>query len=57
VAQSPNCGEAGKGKKQDLTSVFARLVKYLNRKVGKYRRSHFCHFMLFLLAERLCEVV
>jgi hypothetical protein len=37
-------------------AVMERLVRYLNRRVLKYRRSHFCHFMLFLLAGRLCEV-
>ena len=37
-------------------AVLGRLVRYLNRRVLKYRRSHFCHFMLFLLAGRLCEV-
>ncbi|MGE5839497.1 MAG: hypothetical protein ACM34H_06150 [Deltaproteobacteria bacterium] len=37
-------------------AVMERLVRYLDRKVRKYRRSHFCHFMLFLLAGRLCEV-
>jgi hypothetical protein len=37
-------------------AVMERLVRYLNRKVRKYRRSHFCHFMLFLLAGRLCEM-
>ena len=37
-------------------AVMERLVRYLNRKVRRYRRSHFCHFMLFLLAGRLCEM-
>lgn len=37
-------------------AVMERLVRYLNRKVRKCRRSHFCHFMLFLLAGRLCEM-
>ena len=37
-------------------AVMERLVRYLDRKVRKYRRSHFCHFMLFLLAGRLCEM-
>jgi len=37
-------------------AVMERLVRYLNRKVRKCRRSHFCHFMLFLLAGRFCEV-
>ncbi len=37
-------------------AVIERLVRYLDRKVRKYRRSHFCHFMLFLLAGRLCEM-
>ncbi len=36
--------------------IMERLVRYLNRKVRKCRRSHFCHFMLFLLAGRLCEM-
>lgn len=37
-------------------AVMERLVRYLNRRVLKCRRSHFCHFMLFLLAGRLCEM-
>ncbi len=37
-------------------AVMERIVRYLNRRVLKYRRSHFCHFMLFLLAGRLCEM-
>ena len=37
-------------------AVMERLVRYLNRKVRRYRRSHFCHFMLFLLSGRLCEM-
>ena len=37
-------------------AVLERIVKYLNRRVRKYRRSHFCHFMLFLLSGRLCEL-
>jgi hypothetical protein len=37
-------------------AVMERIVRYLDRKVRKYRRSHFCHFMLFLLAGRLCEM-
>ena len=37
-------------------AVMERLVRYLNRKVRKCRHSHFCHFMLFLLAGRLCEM-
>ena len=37
-------------------AVMGQLVRYLNRKVRRYRRSHFCHFMLFLLAGRLCEM-
>ncbi len=37
-------------------TVMERLVRYLNRRVRKCRRSHFCHFMLFLLAGRLCEM-
>ena len=36
--------------------IMERLVRYLNRKIRKCRRSHFCHFMLFLLAGRLCEL-
>jgi len=36
-------------------AVMERLVRYLNHKVRRYRRSHFCHFMLFLLAGRICE--
>lgn len=36
-------------------TVMERLVRYLSRKVRKCRRSHFCHFMLFLMAGRLCE--
>ena len=35
--------------------VLERIVKYLSRKVRKPNRSHFCCFMLFLLAGRLCE--
>lgn len=37
-------------------TVMVRLVRYLSRRVHKCRRSHFCHFMLFLLAGRLCEM-
>ena len=29
--------------------VMDRLIKYLNRKVRKSNRSHFCLFLLFLL--------
>jgi hypothetical protein len=36
-------------------AVLDRIVKYLNRRVRKSNRSHFCCFMLFLLAGRLCE--
>jgi hypothetical protein len=36
-------------------AVMERIVKYLSRKVRKPNRSHFCCFMLFLLAGRLCE--
>lgn len=36
--------------------IMERLVRYLNRKVRKCRRRHFYHFMLFLLAGRLCEM-
>jgi hypothetical protein len=35
-------------------ALMERIVKYLNRRVRKYRRSHFCYFMLFLLAGRHC---
>jgi len=35
--------------------VLERIVKYLSCKVRKPNRSHFCCFMLFLLAGRLCE--
>lgn len=37
-------------------AVMERIVRYLNRKIRRYRRRHFCHFMLFLLAGRLCEM-
>jgi len=37
-------------------AVLGRLVRYLNRKVLRSKRSHFCCFMLFLLSGRLCEV-
>jgi hypothetical protein len=37
-------------------AVMERIVKYLSRRVRKPNRSHFCCFMLFLLAGRLCEV-
>ena len=36
-------------------AVMERIVKYLSRRVRKSNRSHFCCFMLFLLAGRLCE--
>ena len=36
-------------------AVMEQLVRYLDRKVRKYRRGHFFCFMLFLLAGRLCE--
>jgi hypothetical protein len=36
-------------------AVLERIVKYLNRRVRKSNRSHFCCFLLFLLAGRLCE--
>lgn len=36
-------------------TVLERLVKYLSLKVRKSNRSHFCCFVLFLLAGRLCE--
>jgi hypothetical protein len=36
-------------------AVMERIVKYLSRKVRKPNRSHFCCFMLFLLAGRFCE--
>jgi len=36
-------------------AVLERIVKYLNRRVRKSNCSHFCCFMLFLLAGRLCE--
>ena len=36
-------------------AVMERIVKYLSRKVRKPNRSHFCCFLLFLLAGRLCE--
>jgi hypothetical protein len=37
-------------------AVMERIVKYLSRKVRKPNRSHFCCFMLFLLAGRFCEM-
>ena len=37
-------------------AVMERIVKYLSRRVRKSNRSHFSHFMLFLLAGRLCEM-
>jgi len=36
-------------------AVMDRIVKYLSRRVRKPYRSHFCCFLLFLLAGRLCE--
>ena len=36
-------------------AVLGRLVRYLSLKVRKSNRSHFCCFVLFLLAGRLCE--
>ena len=36
-------------------AVLERIVKYLSRRVRKPNRSHFCCFVLFLLAGRLCE--
>ncbi len=36
-------------------AVMERIVKYLSRRVRKSNRSHFCCFVLFLLAGRLCE--
>jgi hypothetical protein len=36
-------------------AVMERIVKYLSRRVRKPNRSHFCCFLLFLLAGRLCE--
>ena len=36
-------------------AVMERIAKYLSRKVRKPNRSHFCCFLLFLLAGRLCE--
>jgi len=36
-------------------AVLERIAKYLSRKVRKPNRSHFCCFLLFLLAGRLCE--
>ncbi len=35
-------------------AVMERIVRYLNQRIRKYRRSHFCYFMLFLLAGRHC---
>lgn len=37
-------------------AMLGRLVRYLNRRARKCRRSHFCCFVLFLMAGRLCEV-
>ena len=36
-------------------AVLERIVKYLSRRVRRSNHSHFCCFMLFLLAGRLCE--
>jgi hypothetical protein len=36
-------------------AVLERIVRYLDRRVRKSNRSHFCCFLLFLLAGRLCE--
>jgi len=36
-------------------AVMEQIVKSLSRKVRKHNRSHFCCFLLFLLAGRLCE--
>ena len=37
-------------------AVLGRLVRYLNRRALKCRRSHFCCFVLFLLSGQLCEM-
>ncbi len=36
-------------------ALLERIVRYLDRRVRKSNRSHFCCFLLFLLAGRLCE--
>jgi len=36
-------------------AVMERIVKYLSRRVRNPNRNHFCCFLLFLLAGRLCE--
>jgi hypothetical protein len=36
-------------------AVLERIVKYLSQRARKPNRSHFCCFVLFLLAGRLCE--
>lgn len=36
-------------------AVLERIVKCLNRRVRRSKRSHFSCFVLFLLAGRLCE--
>ena len=36
-------------------AVLERIVKYLSRRVRRSNHSHFCCFVLFLLAGRLCE--
>jgi hypothetical protein len=35
-------------------AVLERIVRYLDRRIRKSNRSHFCCFLMFLLAGRLC---